>query len=91
MVSLLLSDAQLLRRWDANSYKEQASEALITFLSGPSPLGPKGSDLEPESELSLEQPRKRRKVTCGNAAKKTVPSSVWDEHLTLARVDICLV
>ena len=64
---------------------EQAPETLVAFLDGRA--------LQPvaRSNTNIEPPRKRRKVTAGNAAKVLPPPAVLDDYLTLARIDLSIV
>lgn len=43
------------------------------------------------SDTDTEPPRKRRKVTAGNAAKVLPPPAAPDDYLTLARIDLSIV
>lgn len=68
-----------------NRYAEQAPETLVAFLDG------RALPSITRSNTNTEPPRKRRKVTAGNAAKVLPPPAVLDDHLTLARIDLSIV
>ena len=68
-----------------NRYAEQAPETLVAFLDGRALL----SITRPDT--NTEPPRKRRKVTVGNAAKVLPPPAVPYDYLTLARIDLSIV
>ena len=68
-----------------NRYAEQAPETLVAFLDG------RTLPSITQSDTNTEPPRKRRKVTGGNAAKMILPPAAPDDYLTLARVDLSIV
>ena len=68
-----------------NRYAEQAPETLVAFLDGQT------SPSLARSNTNTEPPRKRRKVTGGNAAKVFLPPAAPNDYLTLAHVDLSIV